>query len=100
MKTTIQIDSFKDDFDYATERAVQTPCTEDVEVAICDCCEEEIIEGKNIDTGFDNDFCVKCYESGGISRYMRKFILSPEELLHEMNQIKTKYEKITNGKAN
>jgi len=98
MKTTAFIDSFKDEFDYATERAVQIPCTEEVEMIKCDCCEEEIEEGKNISAGFDDDFCVKCYESGGVNRYMRSFNLSAEELLHQMNQIKIKYENITNGK--
>lgn len=59
----------------------------------CDCCDEEIKEGENI--GDEEDFCAQCYESGGISRYLKKQLnFNFEWHYHVINIIKNNYDKL------
>ncbi len=92
MKTTQTQDSFIDQFDYELQRTFQQPTKEELPITICDCCDDEIEEGKNV--GTDEDFCINCFLAGGVNRWMSSRGWSGAEILHETDKIKLKYEKI------
>ena len=86
MKKPLTLYSFKDCS--SGDHVYQLPSTYEIMADFCDCCDEQIEEDKNIGTDYE-DFCINCFEAGGVSRCLKE-VYEPEEYFHIINDIKDK----------
>lgn len=87
MNRTILVDGFRDAGYPGC--VYQVPTKDEVDIKVCDICEEEIPDGERLSGDGEEDFCICCHKAGKIKKYYVE--MTGEELPFFLKRIEDQY---------